>query len=280
MTYINDAESVAELTRLDHQARLVTQVTGLLPARLEDGDFQMVLDVGCGPGQWGLDMAFQYPLATARGIDSSATMVEYANARARSQNLHNVAFEVNDIFQNELPYAENRFDLIHVRFATGWVKGHTQWVSLLLRLFVLLKAGGYLVITEGEGVYTTSAALERLHEILCNTLHALGYSLSASPRFMGVVARLGHLLSQQGFQQVRLEAHGLDYSSYRQEENVAWLHNFQLLLHESQPVFIRSGATTSEELALLEHQVTIDMFREDFCAIGPLFTFSAQKPQG
>ncbi len=240
-----------------------------------------ILDVGCGPGRWALDMAADRPNATVRGIDLSREMMEYANARARTQNLKNVFFAVQDFLANELPFPEDSFDLIHVRFAVGWLK-KAGWLLLLSRCFVLLKRGGYLVITEGEGMYTTSAALQRLHEMLCEALYASGYGLSLSPRFMGVVAQLGYLLAQTGFQTIGTDVSVLDSSSYHEdhEANRAWRESFHALISESSVFLLNSGVTTAEELALVDVQIWRDMYQDDFCGIGPLFTFSAQKSEG
>ena len=196
---------MGEWVRLDHQARLVGRATGLLPALLDEMEFTRILDVGCGPGRWALDIAADRPEAEVTGIDLSTEMMNYANARARTQNLNNVSFQVQDFLTKTLPFPEGSFDLINVRFAVGWLKDG-GWLLLLSRCFVLLKPGGYLVITEGEGIYTTSRALERLQEILCQAFFTTGYGLSHSPRSLGVVAHLGYLLHETGFRAIRTEA--------------------------------------------------------------------------
>ena len=208
-------------------------------------------------------------------------MMDYANARARTQNLNNVSFIAQDFLTNKLPFSEGSFDLINVRFAVGWLKDG-GWLLLLSRCFVLLKPGGYLVITEGEGIYTTSRALERLQEILCQAFFTAGYGLSHSPRSLGVVAHLGYLLHEAGFHAIHTEASILDFSYYHedQEANRAWRDSFHALISESSIFLFQAGVTTVEELAQLDAQISIEMFQEDFCGIGPLFTFSAQRPAG
>src|SRR5450432_3033762 len=119
--YINNIDSVGEWVRLDHQARLVGKSTGLLPALLDEMEFTRILDVGCGPGRWALDIAAERPEAEVTGIDLSADMMDYTNARARTQNLDNVSFLVQDFLTKELPFPEDSFDLINVRFAMGWL---------------------------------------------------------------------------------------------------------------------------------------------------------------
>jgi ubiquinone/menaquinone biosynthesis C-methylase UbiE len=279
--YINNIDSVGEWVRLDHQARLVGKAMGLLPTLLDDMEFTHILDVGCGPGHWALDIAADRPEAQIIGIDLSTDMMNYANARARTQHLKNVSFIVQDFLANELPFPEQSFDLINLRFAVGWLK-NGGWLLLLSRCFVLLKPGGYLVITEGEGIYTTSLALERLQEILCQAFFTTGYGLSHSPRSLGVVAHLGYLLYQAGFRAIHTKATILDFSYYHEDQaaNRAWRDSFHALISESSIFLFQAGVTTVEELAQLDAQISIDMFQEDFCGLGPLLTFSAQRPAG
>jgi ubiquinone/menaquinone biosynthesis C-methylase UbiE len=279
--YINNIASVGEWVRLDHQARLVGKATGLLPALFDDMEFTRILDVGCGPGQWALDIAANRPEAEVTGIDLSVDMMNYANARARTQHLKNASFIVQDFMTNELPFPEQSFDLINLRFAVGWLK-NGGWLLLLSRCFVLLKPGGYVVITEGEGIYTTSPALERLQELLCQAFFTTGYGLSHSPRFLGVVAHLGYLPHETGFRAIRTETSMLDFSYYHedQEANRAWRDSFHALISESAIFLFQAGVTTAEELAQLDVQISIEMFQKDFCGLGPLFTFSAQRPAG
>jgi ubiquinone/menaquinone biosynthesis C-methylase UbiE len=277
MTYINNINSAGEWARLDHQARIVGKVTGLLPFHFNDVELVRILDVGCGPGQWALDIAFDRPDAEVIGIDVSADLIEYATARAHSQQLHNISFGVQDFLTNKLPFAEHSFDLVHLRFAVSWVK-QREWSLLLARCSTLLKPGGWIVVTEGEGIYTTSRALERLQEMLCEAFFRSGYGLSSSPRFIGMVARLGYLLAEVGFQEVQAEATVLNYSYSYEEANREWRESFHALISESAPFLLTSGVTTAEELAEVDQHLLIEMFQKDFCGIGPLFTFFAQKP--
>jgi hypothetical protein len=52
-TYVIDAESAAEMSRLLEQDRLLTShLGGLLPERTDLAPMQWVLDLACGPGGW------------------------------------------------------------------------------------------------------------------------------------------------------------------------------------------------------------------------------------
>jgi tRNA G46 methylase TrmB len=92
--YFTDAESAAEMARLVRQARMLRHSFGLLPSSLEQAERWQVLDIGCGPGEWAIEMAQQYPSCQVFGIDISVPMITYASSFAESRKLSNVQFRV------------------------------------------------------------------------------------------------------------------------------------------------------------------------------------------
>jgi SAM-dependent methyltransferase len=220
--YINDTESTGELVRLDHQAGLVIDAIGHLPHALRETHFQNILDLGCGSGRWALDMAYHYPDAEIVGVDISKTLVEYARARAKTMNRDNVKFISFDALGGNLSeLGRERYDLINLRFAVGWLRGLDQWTKLLQRCHHLNTLGGYTVVTEGEGLYTDSSALSRLHEMIVQALRLGGYGLPSSEQDLGITAQLGRLLYSVGFSQVTVEGGAIDFSFYNPAENMA-----------------------------------------------------------
>src|SRR4051812_31221494 len=68
-----------------------------------------VLDLGCGPGLWALELAPQVGHVT--GIDIAPAFIEYANEQAQHKNIQNVEFEVAS-FLDFSPKNHQKFDLI------------------------------------------------------------------------------------------------------------------------------------------------------------------------
>src|SRR5207248_7505587 len=79
---------------------------------------RQILDVGCGPGGWVLDVAFALPDAEVAGVDISRPMIDYAHARAMTQCLPNASFEVMDMTQ-PLDFPDGAFDLVNARSLCG-----------------------------------------------------------------------------------------------------------------------------------------------------------------
>lgn len=276
-TYINDSESAGELARLDLQERIIHEATKLLPKAVMDKPFKRVLDIGCGAGRWCLEMAFSYPHTDVAGIDISKSLVDYDNARARSQQLTNVSFGIVDALDpEELPFNPASFDLIHLRFGSSWLLPN-EWKPLLNRCSALLVPGGSLVLTDGEGMYSSSSALMRFYQLVCEAMQRSGRSSSQTPFSLGFAPRLGYLLTSCEYRNVGGESTLLDFSFYRKTQNYQWRDNFNMLLHEVSPFLLREGVTTPEELATISTQALSEMFRPDFYGMSTLFTFYAEK---
>lgn len=67
-----------------------------------------VLDSGCGPGSWTLELAHEFPLSRFHGVDISNVFVP------DSKKPSNVEFTIGNIAK-KLPYPDNTFDYIHQR---------------------------------------------------------------------------------------------------------------------------------------------------------------------
>src|SRR5438094_299726 len=120
-TQLHYLDSGVEIARLINLDRMTTTAMGGVFAGLPETDLPQlhnVLDLGCGPGSWVLDVAFAYPGCEVAGVDICQTMIEYAWARAHTQLLSNASFGVMDITQ-PLDFSDNTFDLVSARFLAG-----------------------------------------------------------------------------------------------------------------------------------------------------------------
>lgn len=93
-----------------------------------------VIDLGCGTGELTGLLADALPGSDVLGVDSSPEMLAEASTRARS-GLRFESSKIEDI--------SGKWDLVFSNAALQWVDDH---VSLIPRLFQLLRAGGQLVV--------------------------------------------------------------------------------------------------------------------------------------
>jgi trans-aconitate 2-methyltransferase len=106
---------------------------GELLARVPDGEFASVVDLGCGPGNLTVDLRQRFPGAAVRGLDSSAEMI----AAARSLDT-SVYFDVGDV-RDWHPDPDD--DVVLANAVLQWVPGHDD---LLRRWAGELRKGAVL----------------------------------------------------------------------------------------------------------------------------------------
>jgi len=275
-TYIFDPESAVELARLINQERVVTEAMGgALSGVPEPASLNNILDLACGAGGWGLDVAFVLPEAEVEGVDVSRKMVDYANTRARTQLLSNVSFGVMDITRTfEVP--DQSFDLVNARFLAAVLK-REAWLPFLSECHRVLRPGGLLRLTEAADFgMTTSEAVNKLMELTRNTLYQLGYGFT-SDHALGLLPVLLSFFKREEYQHVLVLAHALDYSS----KTEAWAdtyHNIDIIGLQMQPVLLDLGLLSEGMFDFLHQQAIIDLQSDSFCGIAHLTTIVGQKP--
>ncbi|MFL5624686.1 MAG: class I SAM-dependent methyltransferase [Ktedonobacteraceae bacterium] len=273
--YFIDAESAAEMARLTSQDRFLTEAMGgLFSERSDIASMQSILDLGCGPGQWILDVAFTYPDITAIGTDISELMVNYAQARARSQGLDNASFEVMDLTK-PLVYADNSFDLVNGRLIAFLTP--QQWTDLLGECVRIVQPGGVIRLTEND-VITTNPATDQMFNLFYQAITRAGQSFSPTGRVLGITSRLNHLLQKAGCINIQRKAHALDFSAGTPSHET-FCQVTSMFFSLMQPFLIHTGVTTQEEFERLHNQMEIEMHSEDFCAVMFLLTVWGNKPQ-
>ncbi|TME01655.1 MAG: class I SAM-dependent methyltransferase [Chloroflexi bacterium] len=113
-------ESVEIVRQMKLHRMLSSIVGGPLPSSIDLANVRRVLDLGCGGGDWVLEMAYHYRQMHVIGIDRSHAVVEYARARAGSQGMENASFAAYDFFHlSETSFPLESFDLLHLSFLTG-----------------------------------------------------------------------------------------------------------------------------------------------------------------
>lgn len=71
---------------------------------------QTILDVGCGGGQFTLQLAKQFPQAQVIGIDISSQAIEFAQNQLQETLLKNIKFDLS--YSTQLPFLPNSFDVV------------------------------------------------------------------------------------------------------------------------------------------------------------------------
>lgn len=275
-SYPIDAENAAEMARLSKQSRVISEQLGAFPQGLPLTKPRTILDIGCGPGEWVLDVAQRFPETMVTGIDISAQMIAYAGYYAQSHNISNCRFQHMDARQ-PLAFPDTAFDVVHSRFIGGFLSTHT-WPTLLCECFRLLRPGGTICNTEFESLgTTTSPSLAQYNRLFVEALRQAGQCFAPFGDQFGQAAVQHRLLHSAGFQRIRQQGYSINYSA-GMPAHEGMYENYRTLLKLIQPFIVRIGLTTQEDIAILYARTLEEMSTDDFCAVVFLQCVWGEKP--
>jgi ubiquinone/menaquinone biosynthesis C-methylase UbiE len=275
-TYVIDAESGAEMARLINQERLLTKVMGgVFPGSFDLSDASRILDIGCGPGGWVLDVAFEHPDIEVVGIDVSQQMIEYARAHARAQKMSNASFQVMNALR-KLEFPDASFDVVNARYINAFML-KDSWPLLMKEILRILRPGGALLLTETEWSITNSPAFEKMGEMLTRVGIVTGRSFSPDGRHIGITPMLGRFLRGADFVDIQKKAHAIEFSAGTEEFGETY-QDLMIGLKLLEPYLVMMKTTTPEDFETLYQQSLAEMMQDSFCAIGYSLTVWGSKP--
>ncbi|KAG2204388.1 hypothetical protein INT46_006940 [Mucor plumbeus] len=155
----------------------------------------IVLDVGCGPGTWTMEMSTAFPKSTFIGIDQNAFYpkdIKPRNCHFRTCGSLVVTHYSQTI---TLPFPDNSIDYIYQRDMNWALTGQT-WQPLLLEYQRILKPGGWIECVEPD--LETQNSLEQ--ECIMNDKLINGLSIRQQDPY--AVHRLPTMLAINGFKRV------------------------------------------------------------------------------
>jgi ubiquinone/menaquinone biosynthesis C-methylase UbiE len=271
-SYILDTESATEMARLMLQDRLINAIVGgLFPEQENLDGIDSILDIGCGPGGWTLDVARSYPQKEITGIDISTTMLAHANEQKKIHGLTNINFKKMDVCQ-ELQFPPQSFNLVNIRAATGYVS-RKLWPLLLKECVRVTKPDGILRISESDRVaLTNSPAFEKYAHYVTQLLSVMQYGFGADTYTFGMSPMLGKLLQDAGYHTINVKSYVLDFS-YGTAFHPVQLQNMGISFQSLHPRLIEMELATQEELKHLHEMLIQEMSSETFCGIGYILTF-------
>ncbi|MFL5658582.1 MAG: class I SAM-dependent methyltransferase [Ktedonobacteraceae bacterium] len=275
-SYFINQELVEEMVRLNRQGRILTEgMEGVLPEQKDLSGIHDILDLACGPGEWAMRVAQEYPDKRVVGVDLSERMIEYASVQAEADDI-NTTFQVMDITR-PLDFPDTSFDLINARLLQGFMRKE-RWPKLLQECKRLLRPGGILRITEQETILTNSLVFDRWTSWWYQAFQQAGLAFShPGQQYTGVTIALKPLLSQGGFVAPQHTAHAIDFSTGTAAHESA-LEDLTDALKLAVPFLTRLGVATQEQVKEVLEQMQGLVGKEGFCGYWIFLTMWAQKP--
>lgn len=276
LAYPLGLEDSTELARATYQDRFLTRHMGGVFPELEDISFvSRILDVGCGPGGWALDVAHDYPKIEVVGIDLSEMMIEYASACARSQGMDNARFMVMDALQ-PLDFDDESFELLNARYASLFVPTQ-RWPAFIAECLRLTTHGGIIRLTEWERPITTSSSIEKLYTLFVQAQKQKGIGFSPGNALLATLPAMTGLLANGGCKDIHSKIYEMDFSASSEAHESGYLH-FLVLFKILQPFLIQSQLISQEEFTELYQQALLDIMLKDFCSLVLVRTVWGRKP--
>ncbi|PKK69123.1 S-adenosyl-L-methionine-dependent methyltransferase [Rhizophagus irregularis] len=121
-----------------------------------------VLDIGCGPGTWLLDLSNKYENSYFFGVDIKPIF-------PREIKPNNLEFIEADV-TNGLSFRDNEFDLTHADLM-GLMFTPEQWDIVLSELIRVTKPGGYIEISDRRNSFVGVGPIYRRLTDSSNYIH-------------------------------------------------------------------------------------------------------------
>ncbi|MBO0792744.1 MAG: class I SAM-dependent methyltransferase [Ktedonobacteraceae bacterium] len=219
----------------------------MLPDHFSLEGKKRILDVACGPGEWGLTVASRYfPDVSVCGIDNSEPMIEFARAQAHARELtHQTSFYIMNILELPLNLPAASFDLVNLRFISGLLP-REGWRPLFEECYRLTHAGGMIRSTEAD-VWSMPEcpANNRFAELIVKAVWLAGQGFDE--RAWAVVPMIGKFLVEAGYEDIHSKAYALDYS-YGTPLHKPISENFEMSYALLRPFLLRMKIADAEEI--------------------------------
>lgn len=235
----------------EEQDRLYDQARFLERTIYEHIDFSTakeIVEIGCGVGAQTALLLQRFPHTSIVGVDASADQL----ARAREALAIPLAAGRVQLLEGDaraLPLADNRFDGAFL----CWVLEHVREPRRVLEeARRVLRSGGRVYCTE---VLNATFFLEPYSPATQRFWFAFNdhqWNLGGDP-FVG--AKLGNLLLEAGFQQIRTEVKSFHYDTRTPKLRAQMIDFWTRILLSGTPALLAAGRTTAEDVQTMREEL-------------------------
>ncbi|HET8910403.1 MAG TPA: class I SAM-dependent methyltransferase [Ktedonobacteraceae bacterium] len=272
-TQIQKAET--QMNGLLHQIFLQAQGGQMYPAKIPVNRMQRVIDLGCGDGEWVLELSRRFPQVQIFGVDYDDDALYRANVRRNAGNFRMAGFRKLDLSE-ELQVLDGYLDFVHLR-RCGRFMLPERLPAFLQECVRILRPGGWLVTSEVEICEVSSPAFTRIYAALLKARVALKMSLDQSGVTVGIAAQLYPLLIQAHLENVTYELHTIDLGYMWGNYAQSFLLEIISLAALLKPLLVELGLFDAEGFDELHSQAEKEVQADDRCGWGLVVTAYGQK---
>lgn len=296
-SYTVDPDNSIELSRLLRQNELLTRtVSGYLPEAIDPLTIHSVLDIGCGPGGWLVNLARRYPHIQGTGLDISEAMITYGRQLAAAEQLACLDFVAGSFLR--LPFESERFDFVEAR-SVQWFLAEEDRDDALREWMRVVRPGGWIRLTEGQWPQFNSQAFEIILALFLKGMRQkygerpypgipyveasalaqeIGTDVTPDPLNKGGYFYLKHMLENLGCTAIQIKPHLLDFSAAAVDHDVV-SEDFLMANESHRPFHLASiPGLTSERLSSLYEAARRGVSSPDFIGMQMFLTVWGQKP--
>ncbi len=243
-------KDVQEADRLDLQHHLLKIAAGgnyRAPIRYPHD----ILDVACGTGIWGREMAQQFKRARVIGFDIDRTPIERALEvlGPGGQFPPNFRFQTADALQ-PFPFEDESFDFVHGRMMSPFLP-IAQWPQVVGEMVRVTRRGGYVELVDMERTpFSESTAYHTIEQAIANLMEKRGL-------YVGVEDHLADHLRQAGLKNVQQRKFLLGTG---REQRLLTADILAIQSH-MRPILIKLGSFSEEQFDALYQEAKEDTQR-------------------
>ncbi|KAG1842155.1 S-adenosyl-L-methionine-dependent methyltransferase [Suillus subalutaceus] len=182
-----------ERLRLQHNAlKIFMDGKNYVIPTEDEGNFQHVLDLCSGSGQWVIDVAESLPNAEVHGVDLALPQI-FGNSEIPS----NAQFHRVDLLNQPLPFADRYFDIVQMRI----VPSIPNRIDLLKEIGRVLRPGGYVTFLEPGPSFsgtkgTRTAALIQVDHFIIRSPHTPSPGTGDNDRIWSLAPNIASMLRE------------------------------------------------------------------------------------
>ncbi len=204
-----------------------------------------ILDVACGTGIWGREMAQEFPHAQVIGFDIDRTPLERSLERLGpgGQFPANFQFLTADAFK-PFPFEDEMFDFTHARLISPFLPA-ANWPHVVSEMVRVLRRGGYIELVDCEPWTTRSPAARTLLAAVIRLMDGRGLHAG------GAAPYLADYLRQAGIQRVQERRFVLGTGPQHVRQQRLMVADVLSAFTNMQPIVVKAGIMSDSDYSTM-----------------------------